>query len=321
MNTRTKHGLRNRGKFGLRLLSLALPICGLAGGAARAADSDDANDATQIEAIIVTAQKRAQDIGDVPVSITAASGYQLAKEGITEPADLTKLVPSFTYQVSDYGTPVFTIRGVGFNDFSLGAGPTVTAYMDQVPLPYSVMTRGAILDLDRVEVLKGPQGTLFGENSTGGAVNFIAAKPSDVPTYGVDLSYGRFNDTTLQGFIGGPIAGTLSARVALRVEHAGGWQQSTTRPGDTLGAKDFIDARILLDWKPSDALRFELNLSGWRDGSQTQAGQFQAFTPSAPPAPINAPVYAALQNYPLAAHNALAADWDAGTDYHRDDKF
>src|SRR3546814_1940715 len=98
---------------------------------------------------------------------------------ITETAQPTKPVPGLPYQQSNYGNPVFAIRGIGFVDNSVTAGSTVSVYIDQIPLPFVAMTRGATLDLERVEALKGPQGTLFGQNSTGGAINYIAAKPTD----------------------------------------------------------------------------------------------------------------------------------------------
>src|SRR3546814_20305482 len=110
---------------------------------------------------------------------------------ITETAQLAKLVPGFTYQQSNYGNPVFAIRGIGFVDNSVTAGSTVSVYIDQIPLPFVAMTRGATLDLERVEALKGPQGTLFGQNSPGGAITYIAAKPTDTPKTGFDLSFGR----------------------------------------------------------------------------------------------------------------------------------
>jgi iron complex outermembrane recepter protein len=293
-----------------------------AAGAVQLADRVDATPADSgLEEIIVTAQKRSDDIRKVPISITTATGEQLTNEGITDTSQLTKLVPSFTFQTSDYGTPIFTIRGVGFNDFSLGAGPTVTVYVDQVPLPFSVMTRGALLDVERVEVLKGPQGTVFGENSTGGAINYIAAKPTTTLAAGVDVGYGRFNDWTTQGYISGPLAEGLTARLSAQLESADGWQQSSSRPGDTLGKKDFANGRLLVDWKPLGGLAFELNLSGWRDRSDVPAAQFEAFTPSAPSAPQNAAVYAALANYPVSPQDPRAADWDAGTRYRRDDNY
>ncbi|HKQ81663.1 MAG TPA: TonB-dependent receptor plug domain-containing protein, partial [Steroidobacteraceae bacterium] len=189
---------------------------------------------------------------DVPLSITAASGEQLARRGITDTAQLAKVVPGFTYQESNYGTPVFTIRGVGFFDGSFGASPTVTTYVDQVPLSYSLLTRGATLDLERVEVLKGPQGTLFGQNSTGGAINYIAAKPTSDFAAGAGVSYGRFNAIDAEGFVSGPLSDTVRMRVALRSESADGWQKSLTRPGDHFGEKEFYNGRVLLDWTPTE---------------------------------------------------------------------
>src|SRR3546814_11119508 len=117
-----------------------------------------------MDEIIVTAQKRSSVLFDVPMSITAASGEQLAKQGITDTAQLAKLWPGFADQQVNYGNPVFAIRGIGFVDNSVTAGSTVSVYIDQIPLPFVAMTRGATLDLERVEALKGPQGTLFGQN-------------------------------------------------------------------------------------------------------------------------------------------------------------
>ena len=97
-------------------------------------------------------------------------------------------------------------------------------------MPYSIMTTAASLDVQRVEVLKGPQGTLFGENATGGAINFIANKPSDDWEAGASFGYGRFNTVDLQGFVGGPITDTLDFRVAGRLNQSGDWQYSYTHP-------------------------------------------------------------------------------------------
>ena len=179
--------------------------------------------------IIVTAQKRSERLRDVPVSVTAVLGDQLVKMGISSPADLEKIAPGFTYRLSQNGTPVFSIRGIGYYSESFAVGPAVTVYTDQVPLPYGRMAAGATLDLERVEVLKGPQGTLFGQNSTGGAVNYIAAKPTDEFEGGVDATYGRFNQLELGGFISGPISETLKFRLAVKSEQRGEWQKSSTR--------------------------------------------------------------------------------------------
>ena len=138
--------------------------------------------------IIVTAQKRSENIYSVPLSITAVSGDDLQAQGVTDVAGLAKVTPGFNAINSGFGTPVYFLRGIGFFDSSLAAKPTVTVYTDEVPIPYSVMAAGASFDLERVEVLKGPQGTLFGSNATGGAINYISAKPTWSPEAGLALS-------------------------------------------------------------------------------------------------------------------------------------
>ena len=282
--------------------------------------ADPTNKTAALDEIVVTAQKRSERLLDVPLSVTAASGEQLAKQGVTQTAQLAKLVPGFTYQESNYGTPIFTIRGVGFQDGSFGAGPTVTTYIDQVPLPYPLLTRGAALDLERVEVLKGPQGTLFGQNSTGGAINYIAAKPTSDLSAGMTVGYGRFNDVSAEAFVSGPLTSTLRARVALRSEFADGWQRSLTRPGDRFGKKEFYNGRLLLDWTPNDRLSFVLNVSGWQDNSEVAAGQFQQFAPLVPANPFTQFIYDDLSTAPVANRNARDADWTPGTG-HQDNTF
>lgn len=101
-----------------------------------------------INDIIVTAQKRAQNLNDVGLSITAASGDQLQSLGVQSAGDLAKITPGFTFTKSQDGTPLYTLRGVGFNDYTLGASPAVSVYVDQVPLAYGAFTQGATLDLD-----------------------------------------------------------------------------------------------------------------------------------------------------------------------------
>ncbi|WP_332769232.1 TonB-dependent receptor [Phenylobacterium sp.] len=270
-----------------------------------------------IEEIVVTAQKREEGLNSVPMSVSAATGEQLARKGVDEPRDLVKIVPGLTYADSYTASPIYTLRGIGFSDTSLGGRPTVSMYVDEAPLPFPVETRGANLDLERVEVLKGPQGTLFGQNATGGAINFVAAKPTETFAAGVDASYGRFNAVDLSGFISGPIAETLRARVALQTTQRDGWQKSYTH-GGTLGREDFINGRLLLEWTPTDALTAQLNLNGWIDDSDTQAPQVTAITPSIPPLAAFVP---AMLAYPLSPRTSRAADWDPAANYDRNHKF
>lgn len=273
--------------------------------------------------IVVTAQKRSERLSETPLSITAASGEQLARVGVASTADLVKIVPGFTFQASNYGSPVLGIRGISFYDPSTSNSPTVSVYVDQVPLPFLVMTSGASLDLERVEVLKGPQGTLFGQNSTGGAINYIAAKPTGELGFGGSAEYARFNQFNLEGFISGPISDTLRVRVAARTEQGGAWQKSATRPGDELGDRNFTTARILLDWTPSDSVRFELNANGFIDKSDTMAAQFLRYDASSPGSSLDAPT----RDLVIARGNLRApdksriADWNAGDDYRNDTEF
>ena len=265
--------------------------------------------------IIVTAQKREQALNDVPLSITAASGEKLASQGVKDVSDLAKVVPGFSYTESAYATPVYTLRGIGFYDTSLAAKSTVSVYLDQVPLPFSILTRGATLDLERVEVLKGPQGTLFGSNSTGGAINYIAAKPTTALKAGVDAGIDNFGQVQFGGFVSGPISDTLTARIAARTEQGGDWQRSYTRD-DKLGGSDFTTGRVLLDFKPSDAVSFELNLNGFIDKSDGQAAQLIGVVPLGNPTRLGA-----LAIYPRAPENNRDADWSIGQEPKRDNWF
>ncbi len=303
------------------MLAALAPSAGHAQEAGEDTDTGTSADTSYGDVIVVTAQKRAENLAEVPMSITAISGDNLVKSGVSEAADLVKVVPGFNYQQGAFGTPILSIRGIGYADNSASAGPAVTAYVDQVALPYSSMTRGAILDLERVEVLKGPQGTLFGMNSTGGAINFIAARPTDHLEAGVSATYGRFNEFNLEGFVSGALAPTLAARLAVQYERRDGWQYSTTRPNDRLGKVDFLNGRLLLDWEPSDRLTLQVSASAWRDRSESQAAQFIQFTPAVPVSPLTQYIADAMQASPPAGENPREADWDAGADLRRDDDF
>jgi iron complex outermembrane recepter protein len=263
---------------------------------------------TTVEELVVTAQKREENIQAIGMSIQAATGEKLQRLGVNDPTQLQKIVPGFVVTPTYYGTNVFTIRGVGFQDTSLAGSPTVTVYADEVPLPFTALTNGAGLDPQRVEVLKGPQGTLFGENATGGAINYIANKPTDTFEAGVDASYGRFNDTDISGFVSGPVVNTLDVRLAGRINESGAWQDGyAQQSGQTIGGKDFIDGRISALWKPTSHFKALLTLNAWRDRGYTQMGQLYGIAELSPLATL-AP---AIANYPLAPHNDQAAGWNS----------
>ena len=211
--------------------------------------------------IVVTANKRQENINKVGLTITAVSGDLLAERKVTSLEDVASLVPGLAFSASTTNTPIFTLRGVGFNESSLGVYPAVSVYLDQAPLSFPVLASHSAYDLERVEVLKGPQGTLFGQNSTGGAINYIAAKPTSSFEAGGDISYGRFNQIEGNAYISGPITDTLRGRVAMTALNSDDWQYSVSRD-DTNGHQSYVAGRLLLDWDASDSVRFAFNLNG-----------------------------------------------------------
>lgn len=255
--------------------------------------------------IVVTAQKREQSINSVGLSLQAISGEALSERGVRDVADLSRVVPGFTFTPSPYATPVYTLRGVGLYDSGLASTPSVSVYVDETPLAFPIMTKGATLDLERVEVLKGPQGTLFGQSSTGGAVNYIAAKPTRDFRAGLDTRVDHFGQVDATGYVSGPLSPTLQARLATRVVLGGAWQKSTSR-GDLLGDQRLYEARLLLNWEASDRARFVLNLNGYRDRSDPLAPSLLRVQPLnidlLPPAFLNS----------IPARSARDADWPAG---------
>ncbi len=301
----------------LGLLLAGVSIAAVSTGAARAQSAEAAGTGTTVQEIVVTANKREETVNSVPMSITAATGDVLERQGIDQPRDLVKITPSFTYADSYVGSPIFTLRGVGFSDISLGGRPTVSIYIDEAPLPFSIITRGASLDLERVEVLKGPQGTLFGQNATGGAINYVAAKPTESFEAAVNLGVGSFNAVEAGGYVSGPLSDTLAVRLAVGHTRSDDWQKSYTT-GATNGGEDFTSGRIILAWTPTEAFGLQLSVNGFLDRSDVQAGQLTGISPGIPAAAAFVP---GLLTYPLAPRSARAADWNPGQDYSRDNDF
>lgn len=271
--------------------------------------------ATQVEDIVVTAQRREQAVNDIPLAITALTSEQMENRGLATVADLQKVAPGFSFADTGVNAPVYSLRGVGYFDYSLAAAPAVSVYLDEVALPYPAMTQGAMIDLARVEVLRGPQGTLFGQNATGGLVNYIPAAPTADPAAGLKISYGRFNRAEIDGFVSGPLADGLRARLAVQTVQSDDWQHSYTRD-DSTGSANRTSARALLDWDVSDRLSLTFNLNGYVDRSDPQATQLLAITPLTP-----ARVRPEVRDYPLAPHDNQAADWSDAREPQRDDRF
>lgn len=229
---------------------------------------------TGLEEVIVTAQKRAESINDVGLTIQAASIDTMENRGVDGPSDLGKIVSGFTFTESIYSTPVYTLRGIGLYDATFGALSPVPVYTDQVPRNFPVMSSALDLDLERIEVLKGPQGTLFGQSSTGGAVNYITAKPTDSFEAGFDISAARFGRYEGSGYVSGPLTDTLRGRVAVGFAEGGAWQKSISRPSDENGDSHKLAGRVTLDWQPVAELKVEGSVTVASDKSEPQAPQY-----------------------------------------------
>ena len=269
--------------------------------------------------IVVTANKRVQLLNDVGITASVLGGDALKQQNIHSLADVATHVPSLSYTAAPNGTPVYTLRGVGFYDTSIGAYPSVSIYLDEVPLSFPVLTSHSAFDLQRIEILKGPQGTLFGQNATGGAINYIAEKPTDRLEAGATATYGRFNELDSEAYISGPLTSTLSARLSGRIETADGWQISDSRPDDRNGKKRNYMGRFQLAFKPTSGIRFLLAVNGWKDKSEPEAGQYiaQQFQNENLGVPYGLPVGAfrdpAILATPFSPNNPRAADWSTSS--------
>ncbi|NIB40541.1 TonB-dependent receptor [Pseudomaricurvus alkylphenolicus] len=226
-----------------------------------------------LEEIVVTAQKREQGINDVGITVNAFSADQLDNFGIDSADDLEQLVPGLTINATQpAGAPVYTIRGVGFNDFTASATSTVGIYNDGAAIPFPVMTTGLLFDVERVEVLKGPQGDLYGRNTTAGQINFISRKPTEETQAGITASYGRYETLDLEGYVSGSISDSVQGRLSFKTVNSGeGWQESVSRPGDTLGERDELAIRALINWDISEDASLLLSLRSFKDESETLA--------------------------------------------------
>ena len=268
-----------------------------------------------LEEVVVTAQKRAESANDIGLSISVLSSNTMDMQKLTTLEEITTAVPGLVFSTSQQGTPILTLRGVGFNESSLGVYPATSLYVDEVPLPFPVMAAHSAFDLERAEVLKGPQGVLFGQNSTGGAINFIAAKPEDELSYGGDISYGRFNRAEVNGFVTNSLSDNVSARLSIQAVQSDDWQESNTSNRE-IGEEDYYAGRLQLRYRPNEAAEININFNGWKDKTDPVAMQFVAATPKRfDEAPDQALAQAAV---PFTDDDARSADWSVSQNSDRE---
>jgi len=244
-------------------------------GAASAAAQEATPDPGRIDVIIVNAQQRDENLQDVPISVAALTEDKLDAlfTGGEDVLALATRVPGL-YAESSNGraAPRFYIRGLGNTDFDLAASQPVSVIMDDVVMENVTLKSTPIFDLDQVEVYRGPQGTLFGRNTTAGIVRFRSARPTDDFEARASASYGSYGSASFDGGVGGAlIDGLLSGRASLLVQHRDDWIDDANRPGDdNLGGHDELAGRVQLLFTPSDQLDVLLNVHG-RDLDGTSA--------------------------------------------------
>lgn len=219
-----------------------------------------ANAESLLEEVVVTAQKREQAITDVSLSVSAFSGNTIRSMGLEQPSDLAFMVSNVDIKGTQGDiNPAVTVRGIGMNNFNANNNPSVGIYVDEVFLSSPALMTLNMMDVERVEVLKGPQGTLYGRNSSGGALNIISKKPSQERSGFVSITAANYDNLKFEGAIGGGLSETLSGRVALSYESQGESYHETLA-GKDFGDSDSYGLRAQLRYE-GDALTWNLAAS------------------------------------------------------------
>jgi iron complex outermembrane recepter protein len=224
-----------------------------------ATQSAHAQSSLMLEEVVVTAQKRAQSLEDVPIAVSAVDGGLVDSGIVTMVADLDKLVPAARVTRSEGQNRMF-LRGVGFTVLSLGGDGSVAFHTDGVIMSRPSVQLSAFYDVERIEVLRGPQGTLYGRNATAGSVNIITRGPTEEFEARASASYGNYDDYTLEGAISGPLSDRVQSRLAFKklTRNEGYGQNIVT--GDDIDDADTLSVRWKTLFMPSDTVDVTLSL-------------------------------------------------------------
>lgn len=264
MNTKTQD-------YRTKPLCLTVVIAGLSLGQTALAQEQRESGASEIlEELVVTARRREEGLQNAPIAISAYTGETLEYRGVTKLDEITRFVPNLTIENNpSFGgasnSAAIYIRGIGQKEFLPTSEPGVGLYVDGVYIARSV---GAILDLidiERLEVLRGPQGTLFGRNTIGGAINITTVTPEPGDEFGGEIgaAYGTDDRINLRGALNIPMGDTLAARVSVASFQQDGYVDRSD--GIDLGNDDTITGRLAVAWRPSDRLSLDFRLDATRD--------------------------------------------------------
>ncbi len=246
--------------FGVFAFGTALPVAAEEGRSA-------------VEEIIVTAQRTEESIQDVPIAVTAFTGETLEAKQIITPSDLQLNTPSTTFSATNFGGSTMTIRGIG--SLLIGTGSLgVSTHLDEIPLPTNLVAT-EFYDMERVEVLRGPQGTLYGRNATSGVINLVTAKPNlDAVNGNIDVEYGDYNHLRVKGALNLPVTETVGLRFAGMQLERDGYIENTaygqvgaagTRGEGTVlqNIDDDIDGRDITSYRITGLWEINDNMNAW----------------------------------------------------------
>ena len=236
-----------------------------------------------IEEVIVTAQKRAENVMDVPISITAFSGDALEKLGTRSLTDIGRFTAGVDMNNNKSLQPTYSIRGVQTNDWTIGSDPAVAVYVDGVYAARGAGAEAAFVDVERIEVLKGPQGTLFGRNATGGAIHIITHKPSQETEARLKLTGGDYGRRNVEAMYNMPLSDDVAMRITGSVLRRDGYVDNLN--GDDVNDENRKNVRLAVLWDASDTTEAILRYS-YEDMDQTggvtstlNAAAFEAANP------------------------------------------
>lgn len=234
-----------------------------------------------VEEVIVTAQRRSENIQNVPVSINALSESQIQALGIKNSTDIGQVTPNVTMALPDGAgnQPLISIRGIGINDYDTNnAGPN-GVYLDDVYISAPAAQTFGVFDLSQIEVLKGPQGTLYGRNTSGGALVFTSNKPTDDLEADFHVEYSTFNTVQVESAVSGQIAPNLDGRIAFVVNESDGYMHNSLTDQPASGSNNQA-VHLQLLYTPTDNLKISFNsVTGYVDNLPTEYRHIGVFVP------------------------------------------
>ena len=228
--------------------------------------AEEAGEGAQvIEELVVTARRREETVQEVPIPVTALGGEALRDRAADDLTDLTRLTPNMNFNVSGVSrnTASVFLRGIGQVNWAPSQDPKIGTYVDGV---YLGRPQGGVfdfMDIDRVEVLRGPQGTLFGRNTTAGLVHIISNRPTDEFDYSVGAGIGNDNARRVEGMLNLPLNDVLAARFAFQSREADGYVRNVGT-GEDWGDENSTSARLSFRWTPNDRVHADLIIEAYK---------------------------------------------------------